>query len=96
MTRTFPTEVIVFDPLDLEGSEKMLGPVGADDIKVSLSSVSDMAELWVLAGFFKTKTDARRNGHGGPIPKGFTDIVKRKRGIRLTIWNPADDMRSAT
>ena len=61
---------------------------GIDQVWFNLDEFNDMESIWVKVGMFKSKGQARKNGHGGAIPKGFFDKVKRKQGIRLTIWSP--------
>lgn len=52
-----------------------------------LSMFKDMADIWAFLELFPSRSQAIKNNHGQSIPNGFTDIVKRKRGLRVTIWN---------
>lgn len=47
-----------------------------------------MPELLVRCEFFKSKSDARRNGWSPELPQGFFDETIGKLKRRLTIWNP--------
>ena len=80
----------VFDPTDPD-AELMLGPFEPHETLVDLRTVRDMEDLWVMSGVFKSKSQARKNGHGGPLPSGFTDISKKKQMVRISIWNPSED-----
>ena len=90
-TGTLENVLCVFDPTDPD-AEFILGPFEPHETLVDLRTVRDMETLWVMAGFFKSKTQARKNGHGGSIPSGFTDHFERKKRMaRISIWNPTED-----
>jgi len=84
-------DICVFSKSNPKGAEQMLGPFATDDVLLDLDDLVDMADIWERARFFKSKSEARRNGHGGQIPAGFTEIRKPKRCIRVSIWNPAPE-----
>jgi len=70
--------------------EMIFGPCESTDEFIPITAFRDMADIWVYAGFFPSRGQANKNNHGGDIPKGFTDIIKLKRGVRVTIWDCED------
>lgn len=74
---------LFFGPLD---------PTNPNDRVVYLEDVSvTYADLMVMAGVFPSLGQARKNGHGGPIPNGFSDIrvgKLRRRIVCLKLLTP--------
>lgn len=73
---------------DLPESDRELffGPLGGEEF-IEFDDDWQMDDVWVRARFFASKSQARKNNHGGPIPAGFNDYIKKRRGIRVTILN---------
>lgn len=59
--------------------EPIFGPCLPSDNWEPLQRFKDMADIWVLLGLFPSRSQAIKNNHGGDIPDGFTDIVKKKK-----------------
>lgn len=51
-----------------------------------------MEDVAVAVGIFPSKGQARKNGFGGELKEGFTDMVKTKKRINITILNKGDWM----
>ena len=68
---------------DLKGDpivEQILGPLTDhpnDDI-VWLTPDMTLEDIWVHVGKFKSKSQARKNNHGGLIPPGYTEFRPKK------------------
>ena len=75
------TRVSDIDPIFTPARHEEFLPIGM---------FKDMADIWVFAGMFPSRSQAIKNNHGGNIPVGFTDVIKKKRNLRITIWNPED------
>ena len=77
---------------DLKYMELLLGPFEDHEENVFFNDSWKMEDIWIHVGLFSSKGQARKNKHGGPIPKGYVDtIFRRKRKIAVTILNiPAD------
>jgi hypothetical protein len=54
---------------------------------IHMSYASDLPNLLVEVGVYKTTSEARRAGRTGEIPKGYTEL-KASKTRRLYIWNP--------
>lgn len=55
--------------------EQFFGPIDLDDPSdrfVLFDDTSTMADLVLMLGKFKSKTEARKNGWDKPIPEGFS------------------------
>jgi hypothetical protein len=65
--------------------ELMFGPFEGWDEIVKVDT-DDLATMAVRAGVFLSKTQARKNGLGGPAPHGLHQIGTKKR--RFWVWNP--------
>jgi hypothetical protein len=63
----------------------LFGPFSGDEIFLPIESFRDMADIWNHVGMFPSRSQAIKNNHGGQIPLGFTDIIKKKKNIRVTI-----------
>jgi len=63
----------------------VFGPMDGTEEIVSLEH-DDLAAMAAEAGVFKSRSDARRNGLGGPCPTGLWQFGTKKR--RFWVWNP--------
>lgn len=64
------------------------GPIEeTDQFHVFDPTKESLTDIALIAGFFSTKTQARKNGWDGPIPEGFT-IKKFGKFKKIWIWNP--------
>lgn len=73
---------------DMVFAESVLGPFEKHEENVFFDDTWKLEDVWVHVGLFKSKNQARKNNHGGPIPAGFSDtVIKKKRNIRVTILN---------
>ena len=72
--------------------DKTLGPFTGKETFVEIDDTWTWETIWVHVGLFPSKGQARKNGHGGKIAKGFSDTVtKKKRGIMVTVMNDFDE-----
>ena len=55
-----------------EDRDTFFGPLQPTDEFFELSDNATWADALKTAGLFKSKTRARKNGWGGPIPDGFS------------------------
>ena len=78
---------IISESTTVRDIEMIFGPCNKDDVFLPLSMFKDMADIWKFVGLFPSKGQAIKNNHGGLMPEGFTDIIKKKRGVRVTIWD---------
>lgn len=73
---------------DMKYVELLLSPFEDGEENVFFDDSWKLQDIWVRVGMFSSKNLARKNGHGGEIPSGFSDtVVKKKRNIRVTILN---------
>jgi hypothetical protein len=63
------------------------GPLKEDDQFIDILNNWSMADIMFLAGIFKSKTEARKNGWNKSIEKGFSDFYAGKLRTRITILN---------
>lgn len=73
--------------LPLSDRESFFGPLEPCEMMHVFDDKTDMADIWVHVGLFPSKGRAKKNNHGGPVPDGWTDVVKKKQGIRVCILN---------
>lgn len=57
------------------------------DEPVVFANASNITDLVVELGLFKSKSQARSAGRQGELPKGFTEF-KGNKTTTLWIWNP--------
>lgn len=82
----------VHEDVLLKDIEAIFGPLEEDEENIIFQDEFMMEDIWVKAGLFPSKSQARKNGHSGPIQKGFQDLWKKKKTLRVTILNVWDDM----
>jgi len=58
------------------------------DEDVHLTKTTDLPNLLVELGIFKSTSEARRAGRTGEIAKGWTSEFKASKKYRIWIWNP--------
>lgn len=59
-----------------------------EDEPFELMSATDLPDLLVQCGIYKSKSEARRAGRDGPIPPGWTQMKASKKVPVFCIWNP--------
>lgn len=70
-----------------------------DDLIIFFDDNFKYEDLWVKVGLFKSKSEARKNNHGGVIKPGWDSIIKKKQGISVFILQymegltPYDDVQ---
>lgn len=57
---------------------------------VHFTEATDLSNLMVELGVYKSTSQARRAGREGPIPEGFTDRFKASKKVMIWIWNPTE------
>jgi len=67
--------------------ELFFGPLTEEDRFILIQPEWTMADVMVQTGIFPSLSQARKNGFGGPIPKGFSDRYVGKLKRRITILN---------
>lgn len=69
-------------------AEILMGPYEEDDgITIPLTAeYRTMAHIMAKVGFFKSVSDARRNGWDKPIPKGYSEYVVGKGDKKKVIF----------
>lgn len=82
----------VHDSINMDDQKLFLGPFSdpsETNTFIILTGTPSWEEVAVLSGAFKSKSDARRNGWTGEIPKGFNQraIGQNKNRRCLTVLN---------
>ncbi len=70
-------------------TEKDLQTLFGDEL-IHFTDATDLPNLLVEMGIFKSTTQARKAGRIGTIPEGFTFEFKASKKRRLWIWNPTE------
>lgn len=82
--------IIVKNPnLEMGDEDLFFGPLEPEDT-FTIVNHSDLLQILVDHQFFKSKSDARKNGWSDmrEIPLGFSQFVIGKKRRILTIFNP--------
>lgn len=67
----------------------LFGPIdknNQNDLIIKLDDDTQMENIWVEVGLFKSLSQARKNNHSGDIPFGWSHLKKKKRGFEVFIF----------
>lgn len=63
------------------------GPLKESDSFISFNDDFKLEHILVSCGIFPSLTQARKNIQNNKIPNGFSQILKKKQGILISILN---------
>ena len=87
--------VLIGDPGYDDAVDLMFGPLEPGETVMRTDTVTRWEELLVAYGIFPSNSQARKNGHGGEIPWGYSEIVVGKLNSKFSVWRVTPNGESA-